>query len=227
MSVLTMWLITVSLLLTPCLISAREIRQEVFAHIDGSVRLPASPTFLVTGSPRVNRLACDQGPGNAKTACQIAVVQFALASAETAEEEVNQLLKSLKACAVSTGSSLVVTGHACIFGDEPGNLELSRTRARNVASSLEAHGYTVGRVEGAPWRQSGSEPASGGGPRQTIAHRQPWAIPNPQNGGEHLETHDIFLQSSDQDHLGRGRDGPPPGGQQRGDDRAGRGVFCL
>jgi outer membrane protein OmpA-like peptidoglycan-associated protein len=148
MSVLTMWLITVSLLLTPCLISAREIRQEVFAHIDGSVRLPASPTFLVTGSRRVNRLACDQGPGNAKTACQISLVRFALASDEPAEEEVNRLLKSLKACAVSTAAPLVVTGHACILGDMAGNLELSRARARSVASSLEAHGYTVGWVEG-------------------------------------------------------------------------------
>jgi hypothetical protein len=148
MSVLTMWLITVSLLLTPCLISAREIRQELFAHIGGSVRLPASPTFLITGSPRVNRLACNQDTGNTSPPCELPVVQFALASADPVEEEVNQLLMSLKACAVSTGSPLVVTGHACILGDQAGNLQLSRARARSVASSLEAHGYTVGRVEG-------------------------------------------------------------------------------
>ena len=148
MSVLTIWLITVSLLLTPCLISAREIRQELFAHIGGSVRLPAGPTFLVTGSPRVNRLACNQDTGDASPPCELPVVRFELASAEPAEEEVNQLLISLKACAMNTGSPLVVTGHACVLGDEAGNLELSRARARSVASSLEAHGYTVGRVEG-------------------------------------------------------------------------------
>jgi hypothetical protein len=120
MSVLTMWLITVSLLLTPCLISAREIRQELFVHIGGSVRLPASPTFLVTSSPRVNRLACNQSNGDASPPCELPLVRFALASAKPAEEEVNRLLKSLKACAVSTGSPLVVTGHACILGDDGG-----------------------------------------------------------------------------------------------------------
>jgi len=148
MSVLTMWLITVSLLLTPCLISAREIRQELFAHIGGSVRLPASPTFLITGSPRVNRLACNQDTGNTSPPCELPVVRFELASAEPAEGEVNRLLMSLKMSAVSTASPLTITGHACVLGDEAGNLELSRARARSVASSLEAHGYTVGRVEG-------------------------------------------------------------------------------
>ncbi len=148
MSVLTIWLITVSLLLTPCLISAREIRQELFAHIGGSVRLPATPTFLVTGSPRVNRPACDQGPGDAKTACQISLVRFALASTEPAEGEVNRLLMNLEMCAVSKASPLSITGHACVLGDEAGNLELSRARALSVASSLQAQGYTIGRVEG-------------------------------------------------------------------------------
>ena len=142
-----------ALLLHPSLFWAREIRQEPFLFIDQMVRYPVQGTFIVTGATRRNELACQHAAGKDQASCQLPVVPFKLGSVELASTENDHLLTGLQRCMVTPATGLIVTGHACVLGQESRNVELSRQRAESVAAALRSRGYTVTEVHGAGSRQ--------------------------------------------------------------------------
>ena len=135
-------------LLHPSLFWASEIRQEPFSFIGQTVRYPAQDTFIVTGAIRRNELACQHTVGKDQASCQLPVVSFKLGSVELAPTERDHLLTSLQRCLVTPATGLIVTGHACVLGQESRNVALSRQRAESVAAALRSRGYTVTEVHG-------------------------------------------------------------------------------
>ena len=134
-------------LLHPSLFWAREIRQEPFSFIGQTVRYPVQGTFIVTGAIRRNELACDRAASKDQASCQLPAVTFKLGRTELVPVESDRLLAGLQRC-TTTATELIVTGHACVLGQESRNLELSRQRAESVAAALRSRGYTVTEVQG-------------------------------------------------------------------------------
>ena len=147
-----------ALLLHPSLFWASEIRQQPFSFIGQTVRYPVQDTFIVTSSIRRNELACQHAAGKDQASCQLPVVPFKFGSAELAPVESGRLLTSLQRCAVTPPTELIVTGHACVLGQESHNVALSRQRAESVAAALRSGGYTVTKVHGVGSRYPAAGP---------------------------------------------------------------------
>ena len=148
MNIFMICMLLTALLLHPSLSWAREIRQEPFSFIGQAVRYPVQDTFIVTGAIRRNELACQHAVGKNQASCQLPAVSFQLGSVELTSTESNHLLTSLQRCMVTPATGLIVTGHACVLGQESRNMTLSRQRAESVAVALRSRGYTVTKVHG-------------------------------------------------------------------------------
>ena len=153
MNIFMICMLLTALLLHPSLFWASEIRQQPFSFIGQTVRYPVQDTFIVTSSIRRNELACQHAVGKNQASCQLPAVSFQLGSVELASTESDRLMTSLKRCMVTPATGLIVTGHACVLGQESRNMTLSRQRADSVAAALRSRGYTVTEVHGAGSRQ--------------------------------------------------------------------------
>jgi len=147
MNIFMICMLLTTLLLHPSPFWAREIRQEPFSFIQ-TVRYPVQDTFIVTGATRRNELACQHAVGKDQVSCQLSVVPFKLGSVELVPTESDRLMTGLQRCMVTPATGLIVTGHACVIGQESRNVALSRQRAESVAAALRSRGYTVTEVHG-------------------------------------------------------------------------------
>ena len=159
MNIFMICMLLTALLLHPSLFWASEIRQQPFSFIGQTVRYPVQDTFIVTGAIRRNELGCQHAVDKDQASCQLPVVPFKLGSVELASTESDRLLIGLQRCLVTPATGLIVTGHACVLGQESRNVALSRQRAESVAAELRSRGYTVTEVHGAGSRQ----PTTGSG----------------------------------------------------------------
>ena len=113
-----------------------EIKQKKYVFPLPVTRPAAMETFIITRHL------------TARSTCQIPEIHFRIGIAKIAAQEEGLLLAGLDQCDVTQNTPLTITGYTCELGSDQYNKELSRQRARQVATLLQLHGFTVSLVQG-------------------------------------------------------------------------------
>lgn len=124
-----------AILLSPIILEAMEIRQELYEFKMNITRETTCTTFVIKEVPGTNSAP--------RKSYNLPKIHFELGSAVLSPMAAQQLLSSMNSHEIAHHTPLIITGHSCELGTEQSNLLLSRQRAVAVANFLESEGFTA------------------------------------------------------------------------------------
>ncbi len=129
-----------TILLSPILSGAIEVRQELYNFRTAMIRDVTTDTFVICEHSQLKI--------SAAISCRLSLVYFELNSAILSPTAAETLLSDLTRSRGMQENPLQVTGHTCQLGSEKLNQTLSLQRAKTVADFLQNHDFTVTAVQG-------------------------------------------------------------------------------